>query len=130
MEKQGLDDLARGRAMTVDLETQRGADMRYVGQEHAVTVDIPIELFKAKDRDGIKKRFDAVHETRYGYSAPQENAEIVSLRSRDDWTDAKACVGADCNRGPRSDAAFTRQPRRSISPRPEWSIRRPMTASC
>ena len=76
-----LDDLARGRAMTADLETQRGADMRYVGQEHAVTVDIPIDLFKAKDRDGIKKRFDAVHETRYGYSAPQENAEIVSLRS-------------------------------------------------
>ena len=81
MEKQGADDLARGRAMTADLAIQRGADMRYVGQEHAVTVDIPMELFKAKDRDGIKKRFDAVHETRYGYSAPKEKAEIVSLRS-------------------------------------------------
>jgi N-methylhydantoinase A len=37
-------------------------------------------LFRARDRDGIKQRFDAVHETRYGYSAPGEKAEIVSLR--------------------------------------------------
>src|SRR6185437_9274505 len=62
-------------------EIQRGADMRYVGQEHAVTVQLPCELFERQDRDGIKNRFDAVHETRYGYSAPQEKAEIVSLRS-------------------------------------------------
>ena len=81
MEKQGAEDIARGRDTAADLVIQRGADMRYVGQEHAVTVDIPLELFKAQDRDGIKKRFDAVHETRYGYAAPQEKAEIVSLRS-------------------------------------------------
>ena len=81
MEKQGVEDIARGRDTAADLVIQRGADMRYVGQEHAVTVDIPLELFKARDRDGIKKRFDAVHETRYGYAAPQEKAEIVSLRS-------------------------------------------------
>jgi N-methylhydantoinase A len=81
MEKRGADDLARGREMTVGLAIQRGADMRYVGQEHAVTVDIPTELFKTKDRDGIKRRFDSVHETRYGYLAPSEKAEIVSLRS-------------------------------------------------
>ena len=64
-----------------DVDVQRAADMRYVGQEHAVTVELPIELFRTQDRDGIKKRFDAVHETRYGYSAPAEKAEIVSLRS-------------------------------------------------
>jgi N-methylhydantoinase A len=55
--------------------------MRYVGQEHAVYVELPAELFAAQDRDGIKRRFDAVHETRYGYAAPGEKAEIVSLRS-------------------------------------------------
>jgi N-methylhydantoinase A len=80
MEKQGAADIARGRG-TSGIVVQRGADMRYVGQEHAVTVDIPLEMFKTGDRDGIKRRFDAVHETRYGYSAPQEKAEIVSLRS-------------------------------------------------
>ena len=56
--------------------------MRYVGQEHAVAVELPLELFRAEDRNGIKTRFDAVHATRYGYSAPGEKAEIVSLRSR------------------------------------------------
>jgi N-methylhydantoinase A len=81
MEKQGADDLARSRGMIVETVIQRGADMRYVGQEHAVTVDLPLDLFKAEDRSAIKRRFDAVHETRYGYSAPDEQAEIVSLRS-------------------------------------------------
>ena len=38
-------------------------------------------LFRTEDRDGVKKRFDSVHETRYGYSAPAEKAEIVSLRT-------------------------------------------------
>lgn len=55
--------------------------MRYVGKEHAVTVDLPLGSFETQDRAGIKAHFDAVHETRYGYSAPQEKAEIVSLRS-------------------------------------------------
>ena len=71
MEKTGAEDLARSRGMIVEMEIQRGADMRYVGQEHAVTVHLPRELFETRDRDGIKARFDAVHETRYGYSAPQ-----------------------------------------------------------
>jgi N-methylhydantoinase A len=81
MERQGAEDLKRSRDMTVDTVTQRGADMRYVGQEHAVTVDIPMELFETQDRAGIKKLFDAVHETRYGYHNADEKAEIVSLRS-------------------------------------------------
>ena len=58
----------------------RGADMRYVGQEHAVTVDLSPELFAAEDRAGIKARFDEVHDLRYGTCAPQERSEIVSLR--------------------------------------------------
>ena len=60
---------------------QRAADMRYVGQEHAVTVELPLALFEQQDRDGIKTAFDSIHEIRYGTSAPQEQAEIVSLRS-------------------------------------------------
>ncbi|MBT6292280.1 MAG: hydantoinase/oxoprolinase family protein, partial [Rhodospirillaceae bacterium] len=60
---------------------QRAADMRYVGQEHAVTVDLSLAYFSNQDRDGIKAEFDRVHEIRYGTSAPAEQAEIVSLRS-------------------------------------------------
>ena len=59
---------------------QYGADMRYVGQEHAVTVDFPSDLVRARDAKGIKAAFDAAHEERYGYASPDEAAEIVSLR--------------------------------------------------
>jgi N-methylhydantoinase A len=63
------------------ITVKRAADMRYVGQEHAVTVDLPLRVFAKQDRKAIKKHFDAMHELRYGTSAPNERAEIVSLRS-------------------------------------------------
>ena len=81
MERRGREAVGRSQLALAGIAVQRSADMRYVGQEHAVTVELPVELFRAEDRDGIKQRFDAVHETRYGYSAPGEKAEIVSLRS-------------------------------------------------
>jgi N-methylhydantoinase A len=57
------------------------ADMRYVGQEHPVTVDLSPAVFKKRNRDAIKHHFDEVHQLRYGTSAPEERAEIVSLRA-------------------------------------------------
>jgi N-methylhydantoinase A len=80
MERQGRETVGRRQTLT-GIDIERSADMRYVGQEHAVTVDLPIELFRNQDRDGIKARFDAVHQTRYGFSVAAEKAEIVSLRS-------------------------------------------------
>ena len=79
MEVRGRETVTRGQSVAGTSAT-RAADMRYVLQEHAVTVDLPVELFKKEDRDGIKRRFDAVHQTRYGFSVPNEKAEIVSLR--------------------------------------------------
>ena len=79
---------ARGRAALTeaDLNTRkivlkRGLDMRYVGQEHAVTVDLPAAAFNRADKRAIKAAFDAAHEERYGRGSPGEAAEIVSLRS-------------------------------------------------
>jgi N-methylhydantoinase A len=80
MEARGRETVTRGGSVSAT-NTTRAADMRYVLQEHAVTVDLPVELFKREDRAGIKGRFDAVHQTRYGFSVPTEKAEIVSLRS-------------------------------------------------
>ena len=80
MERLGRDTVTRGQPR-MEIEVRRSADMRYVGQEHAVTVDLPIQLFASQDRDGIKTLFDAVHQTRYGFSVATEKAEIVSLRS-------------------------------------------------
>lgn len=57
----------------------RSADMRYVGQEHTVTVAVPGTLAE-EDRQLVKERFDAAHERLYSHSAPGERAEVVSLR--------------------------------------------------
>jgi len=81
MEAQGRRAVAGTSVSPQAVTLKRGADMRYVGQEHAVAVDLPLELFTAGDRPGIKRHFDAMHELRYGTSAPDERAEIVSLRT-------------------------------------------------
>jgi N-methylhydantoinase A len=59
----------------------RAADMRYVGQEHPVTVALPPEVFRRRSREALKRRFDEEHLQRYGTCAPEESAEIVSLRA-------------------------------------------------
>jgi N-methylhydantoinase A len=46
-----------------------------------VTVDIPQAVFVRRDLKAIKRLFDAMHELRYGTSAPAEAAEVVSLRT-------------------------------------------------
>ena len=81
LERQGREAIAGTSAKPRAVVVKRAADMRYVGQEHAVTVDLPLRLFVREDRVGIKRAFDAMHAQRYGTSAPKEPAEIVSLRS-------------------------------------------------
>jgi len=46
-----------------------------------VTVELPSEVFRRGDRDALKRRFDEEHLRRYGTCAPEEAAEIVSLRA-------------------------------------------------
>ena len=79
-EARGGEALRHAQAFTAGTAIQRALEMRYVGQEHSVSVDIPVELFQREDRAGIKQRFDAQHAIRYGRSAPAEKAEIVNLR--------------------------------------------------
>jgi N-methylhydantoinase A len=59
---------------------ERAADMRYVGQEHAVAVRMPDNVGDESARAEIKRLFDDAHELRYSHSAPEESADIVSLR--------------------------------------------------
>ena len=80
MEKEGRKAIATSAIQPESIVIERAADMRYVGQEHAVTVELPGQVFADKDRDAIKRRFDEVHAIRYGTSAPKEPADLVSLR--------------------------------------------------
>ena len=81
LEAQGRAAVRKAAVEAAEVVVSRAADMRYVGQEHAVSVDLPMRLFEIHDRGGIKAEFDKTHELRYGTSAPQEPAEIVSLRA-------------------------------------------------
>jgi N-methylhydantoinase A len=81
LETEGRDAIASAAVTPERITVKRAADMRYVGQEHAVTVDLPLAVFEKQDRAAIKRHFDEMHELRYGTSAPAERAEIVSLRT-------------------------------------------------
>ncbi|WP_332739610.1 hydantoinase/oxoprolinase family protein [Hydrogenophaga sp.] len=80
MEDEGRAALTQSGTKAEDVVIERAADMRYVGQEHAVTVDLPGAFFVDKDRSAIKRQFDDLHKVRYGTSAPREPADLVSLR--------------------------------------------------
>jgi N-methylhydantoinase A len=56
------------------------ADLRYRGQEHTIPVAVtgPHDLTDATDE--TRKRFDALHDSRYGHAAPDQSMEIVNLR--------------------------------------------------
>ncbi len=81
MVAEGVAALAGSGVATADVVVGKAADMRYVGQEHSVTIDLANAFFAKRDRGAIKKRFDDVHQLRYGTCAPNEHAEIVSLRA-------------------------------------------------
>jgi N-methylhydantoinase A len=54
--------------------------MRYVGQEHSVAVRMPAHVEGEASWDEIKRLFDEAHQIRYSHSAPEESADVVSLR--------------------------------------------------
>jgi N-methylhydantoinase A len=81
MEQDGRAAVAAAAVAPRAVTVKRAMDMRYVGQEHAVTVDLPLKVFAKQDRKAIKQHFDDMHLQRYGTSAPAEPAEIVSLRA-------------------------------------------------
>ncbi|MBI4191802.1 MAG: hydantoinase/oxoprolinase family protein [Betaproteobacteria bacterium] len=81
MESEGIRILERDIRDRRRIACTRAADMRYVGQEHPVTVELPGSLFSQRDRAALKRLFDDVHMKRYDFNAPEESAEIVSLHS-------------------------------------------------
>jgi N-methylhydantoinase A len=80
LEQNGRQAIAATSVKPHQITVKRALDMRYVGQEHPVTVELPMRIFQKQDRAAIKRHFDNDHMQRYGTSAPNENAEIVSLR--------------------------------------------------
>jgi N-methylhydantoinase A len=80
LEAEGQAALEASGISTDRIVFERAADMRYVGQEHAVAVRMPADVRDESARTEIKRLFDEAHELRYSHSAPEESADIVSLR--------------------------------------------------
>ena len=55
LEAQGREAIANTSVKPQKVVVKRAADMRYQGQEHAVTVDLPDSVFKRRDRKAIKR---------------------------------------------------------------------------
>jgi N-methylhydantoinase A len=67
----------------LDLRTLRlkqQLDLRYLHQGYHLTVDIPDGEVREEHKAAIKKSFDDAHRRAYGASAPEEDAELVTLR--------------------------------------------------
>jgi N-methylhydantoinase A len=54
----------------------RAVDLRYLGQEHTVTVT----LADLDDWPGLRKQFDDAHDRAYGYAAPDVDVQLLNLR--------------------------------------------------
>jgi N-methylhydantoinase A len=80
LEAEGRKALQESGIPTDRIVFERAADMRYVGQEHAVAVRMPAQVGSEASRAEVKRRFDDAHDLRYSHSAPEESADIVSLR--------------------------------------------------
>ncbi|MDA4111616.1 MAG: hydantoinase/oxoprolinase family protein [Thaumarchaeota archaeon] len=58
----------------------RALDMRYVGQGHALTLQLPRSKFNEKIKGEIESLFDNLHLKRYLHNAPSQPKELVAIR--------------------------------------------------
>jgi N-methylhydantoinase A len=73
---------AAGRVLTAGNEValQLLFDLRYVGQEFALSVPVTLAQLASSDRAAIRAGFDALHEQRFAHHAKDEPVEIINLR--------------------------------------------------
>ena len=79
LERAGAEELAREGLAADAIEFTRQIDMRYVGQSYELTIPAA-GAFEAAGIAGLLERFHAEHDRTYGFSAPEEPVECVSLR--------------------------------------------------
>jgi N-methylhydantoinase A len=56
------------------------ADLRYVGQEHTISIPVRDPKLLSGNDDELRRLFDAEHDQRYGQAAPDERLEVVNVR--------------------------------------------------
>jgi N-methylhydantoinase A len=76
----GQRQLRRDGIDETDADFRFFADLRYVGQEHAISIPVENVSMLTGDTATLRNRFDREHARRHSQSAPGETLEIVSLR--------------------------------------------------
>ena len=79
-------------------------DMRYAGQDFTLPVPVDQADIAADGVGQIRRRFDDVHERRFGHHAPDERAEVVNLRITGFGSRAKPEMAGAPDRGGASPA--------------------------
>jgi N-methylhydantoinase A len=55
-------------------------DLRYQGQEFHLSIRVSDAELRSDDKKAIRRRFDELHEHRFGHAATDEPLELVNLR--------------------------------------------------
>ena len=80
LRRRALEDVKEEGLDATALRLTQQLDLRYLHQGYHLTVDAPEGEVKEAHKYAIKSDFDALHRRTYGASAPEEDAELVTLR--------------------------------------------------
>ena len=78
LEQKAREELARCGDGAITLE--RSVDMRYMGQNHELSVGAPAGAIDAAALAAMKENFHRAHEQLYGYRSPEYAVEFVTFR--------------------------------------------------
>ncbi|HKA80587.1 MAG TPA: hydantoinase/oxoprolinase family protein [Xanthobacteraceae bacterium] len=80
LRRRATDDVSEEGLDVTELRLKQQIDLRYLHQGYHLTVDGPDGKITQTHKQPIKAAFDDLHRRTYGASAPEEDAELVTLR--------------------------------------------------
>ncbi len=80
MEAKGISVMMGAGFSQSQVMVKRALEMRYLGQEFTLIVDLHERTFSAKAMQELRERFNQIHEIRYGHAFGNVLPEMVSLR--------------------------------------------------
>jgi N-methylhydantoinase A/oxoprolinase/acetone carboxylase beta subunit len=80
LERQGIELLRLAGGDNADLSLQRAADLRWVGQSHSVTVDLPPGPYDRSVLTEVIKAFDRICDRVYGAALEHTTLEVLTWR--------------------------------------------------
>jgi len=80
LRRRAMDDVSEEGLDVTELRLKQQIDLRYLHQGYHLTVDGPDGEITQTHKQPIKAAFDDLHRRTYGASAPEEDAELVTLR--------------------------------------------------